>query len=546
MRKIAKSAWGWWTRSYAGEKGGREREREVKFLIMQVEVIINDIPSSCRQNVCDFTFVDPPRVDAIYPAEGQGGMTVTLYGEGFTSVASDIEVVIGTASCYVTSSNDTVIECVVSNHTAGWYNVGVKIEGQGRAAVNESVSFRYLLTVDDISPSYGGIGGGQIVTITGNGFMQFENHDNDEFEVPEISTLPWFKYGLGLPSIGRIQYLNLCPAIERELAERSRYLDMFTPYHVVRAIDEIDKFLAHINVSVYEDFELVRDGRFNVESFYSHLFNIYLRLPSYVLIAGYPCIITESSFTEIQCVPALNLPQSANLSVVVLTEYAHIEDAFEIEVNRSVFIDTIYPSEGAVVGNTLLTITGYDFNANTTEYVTVYVGKNPCNVTFANDTHIECTLPPNGPSREPVIVSTPNGVAVWKTAVLEQLEEESTPGSGEGFGMSASDSESRDGGLPPFPVFTYKLAVVYDPSTPLTGSSLGGTMVTLTGGIFIMGYTKVTFGGVEAEIESMNEREVTFHTPSSTRTHYIGLRRSQLNSKQPWPADCTIVYHIGV
>ena len=500
------------------------RERELKFKYLQVEVIINDVPSSCRQDMCNFTFVEPPSVDAVYPVEGQGGTTITLYGEGFTNVASDIEVVIGTATCHVTSSNDSVIECVASDHTAGWYNVQVKIEGRGRAAVNESVCFQYLLTVDDISPSYGGIGGGQIVTITGNGFMQFVNHDNNEFGVPEIFTLPWFKYGIGLPYIRRIQYLNLCPVIEQELVERSEYLDMFTPYHVVRAIDDIDNFFAHHNRSENDDFELVEDGHFKVDSFYAHLFNIYLRLPSYVLIAGYPCIITQSNFTEIQCVPALNLPQFANLSVVVLTEYVHMESVFEIDVNNTVLIDMIEPSQGAVVGNTLLTINGYNFDAYTTEDVTVYVGKNPCNVTSAGINRIECILPPNEPSLEPVYISTPNGVAMWKAALREQLEQES--GSGGGFSMSASGDESRD--LSPFPVFTYKLAVVYDPSTPLRGSSFGGTLITLTGGIFVMGYTEVTFGGVEAEIESMNEREVTFYTPTSTRTHYIKLRRSQL------------------
>ena len=503
---------------------------------MQVEVIINDIPSSCRQDVCSFTFVEPPRVDVIYPVEGQGGTTITLYGNGFNNVASDVEVIIGTAACYVTSANDTIIECVASDHTAGWYNVAVKIEGQGRAAVNESVCFRYLLTVDAISPDYGGVGGGQVVTITGNGFMEFENHDNDDFGVPEITTLPWFKYGIGLPYVKRIEYLNLCKAIEQELRERGKYLDMFTPYHVFRAIDDIDNSFAHLNQSERDDdndFNLVHEGRFNVEAFYSHLFNIYLRLPSYVLIGGYPCIITESSFTEIQCITALNPPHSANLSVVVLTEYAHIEDVFEIDVNKSIFIDTIDPSEGAVIGNTLLTITGYDFYANTTEDVTVYIGQNPCYVTSANDTLIECLLPQNGPSREPVYVSTPNGVAIWKAALVEVLEQGESgyaSGSGQGFGMSPTDGESQD--LPPFPVFTYKLAVVYNPSAPLRGSSYGGTRITFTGGIFVMGYTKVLFGGVEAEIESMNEREVTFYTPTSTRTHYIELRRSQLNSKK--------------
>ena len=493
---------------------------------------INDIPSSCRQDVCNFTFADPPRVDAVYPLEGQGGTTITLYGEGFSSVASDVEVVIGNARCHVTSSNDSVIECVTSDHTAGWYNVRVKIEGQGMAAVNESVCFRYLLSVDGISPNSGGVGGGQVVTITGNGFMRFVNHNNDEFNVTEILTLPWFQYGIGLPYIRRIRYLNLCPVIERELVERGEYLDMFTPYHVVRAIDDIQSFFARRNQSVNDDFEFVQDGRFKVEALHAHLFNVYLRLPSYVLIAGVPCIITESNFTEIKCVPVLNLPQTANLSVVVLTESVHIENEFEIDINETVFIETIEPSQGAVVGDTLLTIIGYNFSAYSAEDVTVYIGANPCNVNSANDSHIECVIPSNGPSLKPVYVLTPNGVAVYKAALRGQLEQqEMEAGSGGEFDMSMNRSDSsRD--LSPFPIFAYKLAVVYDPTTPLRGSSFGGTQITLTGGIFVTNYTSITFGGVEAEIVSMNEREVTFNTPTSTRTHYIQLRRSQLNGKK--------------
>ena len=111
--------------------------------------MINGIPSSCKQDVCNFTFVDPPRVDAVYPLQGQGGTNIVLYGEGFTNVASDIEVVIGTATCHVTYSNDTIIACTTSDHTAGWYNIQVEIEDHGKAAVGEFVCFQYLLSVDD-------------------------------------------------------------------------------------------------------------------------------------------------------------------------------------------------------------------------------------------------------------------------------------------------------------------------------------------------------------------------------------------------------------
>ena len=493
-------------------------------------MIINDIPSSCRSNVCSFNFANDvtPRVDSVYPAMGQGGTVVTLNGRGFSSVASDIDIVIGNANCRVTSSSDTSIECVASNHTAGWYRIRVNVEGKGMAVVNESICFNYLLSVDSITPESGGLGGGEVVTITGNGFMQFVNYNSSEFEI-EVSSLPWFHSGIGLPYFRRMPHMGLCPSLERELLYREELLDEFTPQAVVRAVQNIDSF-EHFNQSnrMQGDFDLIRDGRFNVENFHTHLFNIYLRFPAYVLLGGVPCVITESTFTEISCIPVLNLPQMANLTVVVLTERVHMENIFEIAVNHTAFVENIEPSEGAVVGRTLLRISGYNFDVNSTEDVTVFIGMEKCEIDVAYGSLILCYTPPTGPSLQPVYVLTPAGVAVWNASLEEQLQGDRIEGSG-GSGMGLMMRE-RD--LPPFPVFAYKLEVVVDPTTPFRGSSFGGTLITLSGGIFVSGYTEITVGGLVAEIVSLSDNEVSFFTPTSTRTHYIGLRHSQLRGRQ--------------
>lgn len=492
-------------------------------------MIINDVPSSCRGGVCSFNFTEDvtPRVDSISSAEGQGGTVVTLNGSGFTGVASDIDVVIGNASCRVISSSDTVIECMASNHTAGWYRIRAKIEGKGMAAINESVCFNYLLSIDSISPQSGGVGGGEVVTITGNGFMQFVNHNSTMFG-NEVFSLPWFHSGVGLPYFRRMQHLGLCPSLEREFLNREGSLEEFTPNRVAQAIQDIDSF-EHFNRSdkMPSDFDLVREGRFNVESFHAHLFNVYLRFPTYVLLGGVPCIITESTFTELSCVPVLNLPQMANVTVVVLTESVHLENAFEIDATQTVLVESIEPSEGAVVGRELLTISGYNFKAYSANDVTVFVGTEQCEVYSVNDSHILCYTPPAGPSSKPVYVLTPAGVAVWRASLEEQLQRNGTEDK-EGSGMDLMMS-TRD--LPPFPIFTYKLQVAIDSTAPLSGSSFGGTLITLSGGIFVKGYTEVTIGGFVAKIASVSDTRVSFFTPPSTRTHYVGLRHSQLNRK---------------
>lgn len=494
-------------------------------------MIINDIPSSCRGNACSFNFTDDvtPIVDSVYPPMGQGGTVVTLYGRGFSNVTSDIDIVIGNASCRVTSSSETSIECVASNHTAGWYSIRANIDGKGMAVVNESICFNYLLSVDSITPESGGVGGGEIVTITGNGFMEFVKYNNTKFGI-EVSSLPWFHSGIGLPNFRRMHEIGLCPSTERDLLYyREELLDEFTPRAVVRAVQNKDSF-EHFNQSnrMPGDFDLVRDGRFNVENFRAHLFNVYLRFPAYVLLGEVPCVITEATFTEISCIPVLNLPQVANLTVVVLTESVHMENVFEIAVNGTAFVENIEPSEGAVMGRTLLSISGYNFKAYSTDDVTVFIGMEKCKIYSTNDTHILCYTPPTGPSLQPVYVLTPAGVAVWKASLEEQLGRDRTEGNG-GSGMGLM-TRGRD--LPPFPIFTYKLEVVIDPMTPFRGSSFGGTLISLSGGVFVRGYTEITVGGLAAEIVSLSENDVSFFTPTSTRTHYIGLRHSQLRGRQ--------------
>ena len=499
---------------------------KIELYVIQVEVIINNIPSSCRKDVCNFTFTDEetPRVESVYPSEGQGGTTIYLSVSGFSDIASDVQVYIGNAPCEVTSVNDDTVECIAANHTAGIYNIRAKVEGKGMAVVNESVCFRYLLSVDSVSPSSVGIGGGELITITGNGFMTFDKHDSIDFGI-ELFSLPWFYHGIGLPDVRHIKYLNLCPQFERYLLEDKYLLSEFTPDTVVKAVQSIDSFEPlNRSASDGKDLDLAYNGRFSVESFHAHLFNVYLRFPAYVLVAGVPCVIVESTTSEISCASVINLPQSANLSVIVLDENVHIENAFEVNTNQTVVIESVVPTEGAVVGGTVLTITGYDFQAYSSEDITAFIGMEKCEVYSANSSHILCHTPASEPSLKPIYVLTPAGVAVWKAALEEQLQRDAMAGSGSQMMMSGSD-------LPPLPIFTYKLNVRFDPTVPFRGSSFGGTLITLTGGIFVRMYTQVTVGGVLAEIDSMNEYEINFFTPTSTRTHFVGLRHSQLKSK---------------
>jgi hypothetical protein len=113
------------------------------------------------------TSVVPPVVTAISPTSGsnQGGTSVTITGTGFYG-ASGVTIG-GTAAAYVNVVNDTTITCETPLGSAGSASVLVTTPG-GTSAANSF--FTYLPpapAVSSISPPSGRTSGGTSVTITG-------------------------------------------------------------------------------------------------------------------------------------------------------------------------------------------------------------------------------------------------------------------------------------------------------------------------------------------------------------------------------------------
>lgn len=107
-----------------------------------------------------------PTVSSVSPLSGFPGDTLSISGSNFAGGA--VTVFLGQSACVVTSSSSTLIECTVGNHATGNAAVYVHIDGLG--ASNTDVEFEYQLSITSISPTQGGIAGGQTVTISGTGF----------------------------------------------------------------------------------------------------------------------------------------------------------------------------------------------------------------------------------------------------------------------------------------------------------------------------------------------------------------------------------------
>ena len=140
------------------------------------------------------------------------------------------------------------------------------------------------------------------------------------------------------------------------------------------------------------------------------------------------------------------------------------------------FVTSVTPNTGAVGGGTSVTITGMDFVAGAS---VTFGGAAATNVVVVNATTITATTPAGSPGPVTVTVTDPSGL----------------------------NGSLTDG-------FTYVPAPAVNSVSPTSGSTSGGTAVTIAGSNFLPGAT-VTFGGTAAtNVVVMNSTTITATTPA--------------------------------
>jgi hypothetical protein len=124
---------------------------------------------------CSFSYMSEltPTITSVAPSSGVMGTSITINGAGFgqssdASVNATVDVLIGNVVCVIQSTSDTAIVCIVGATPAGTFSVFVTNHAVGTAA--GSVVFTSLLAVTSVLPSHGSYGGGQVLTIMGSGF----------------------------------------------------------------------------------------------------------------------------------------------------------------------------------------------------------------------------------------------------------------------------------------------------------------------------------------------------------------------------------------
>lgn len=464
---------------------------------------MNGIPSSCRNKACSFHFQEDatPVITSISPRQGQGGSVITIQGRTFGQDPSALSVEIGGSECLLESATDSVITCTAAPHVAGTYRVSVTLHGIGRALTdfansNDTACFTYLLTLDTVTPEVGGLSGGYVVRITGEGFLGFDNVPNTFFESQGIANLPWFRFGIGLPALDRIRDLELCPGLEEEFQSRMQAIRSCFREGIRGFSDDNGHRVSFGRVS--EQCSLCAHE--DCEEMNLHWRDLISGFPSAFTLGPGLCIVVEADLYHVTCIAIHAVPGQTNVTGVVFDQRHTLVDVFTPRVDLTPTISGVSPNLGPVTGDTDVIITGSGFMLNPNSTVNVTMGYTRCHVTSVNSTHILCSTGPHPPGFVPLVVSTESGVAILESALVDGLE------------LS---------GRQLFPLFRYKLVVTGD--AIFRGSVVGGTEVLIPGGIFVEGETEVYVGERQAEIVSIGNNSIAIVIPQPDTTKTLHL-----------------------
>ena len=407
-----------------------------------------------------FTYLAPaPVVTAVAPTSGStgGGTAITISGTNFLAGAT--VTVGGTAATAVTVVNSSTITATTPAHASG--AVGVTVTNPDTQSATLASSFTYLVpppTVTGVSPAFGPIDGGTAVTITGTGFA-----------AGATVTIG------GDPATG-VTVVN------------STSITATTPAHAA----------GPVGVTV-TNVDSQSDTAGNAFTYVAPAPTVTSVAPASGSIDGATGItITGTNFEAGAAVTIGGVPATGisvvNATTITATTPAHAAGAVNVTVTNpdtqsatrtngftylapAPVVTTVAPTSGSTGGGTAITISGSNFLAG----ATVTVGGTAATaVTVVNSSTITATTPAHAGGAVGVTVTNPDT-------------------------QSATLASSFTFVVPP-PTVTGV--------SPASGSTNGGTAVTITGTGFAAGAT-VTIGGTAATgVTVVNSTSITATTPA--------------------------------
>jgi hypothetical protein len=410
-----------------------------------------------------FTYITPPNITGISPSYGGtvGGMIVTITGKSFTGVSSVLFGGVKVKSLKVI--DDTTITCVTAPRTTPG---PVDITVQNSIGIsNVFSSYTYIITpkLTSISPNFGSTTGGNTVTIIGTDFI-----GATEVTVGDLSCSTF-------TVIDNNTLTCITPA---RIAPGPVGIIVTTGGGPTKKSSPFTYILPPVITSISPPFGGTTGG--NVVT----ITGINFKGASSVLFGGLSATTVKAvNDTTITCKTPVTLT-AGPVDVIVRTGGGPSNTFLSFMYITPPVISDISPPAGSILGGNIVTITG----TNLTGATSVLFGKAAStNITVVNDTTLTCRTPLNKSGASGVIVRT-------------------------GGGPSNT-----------FDSFTFVTPPSISGISPLTGSTNGGTLVTLKGKDFI-GATSVTIGGVEAtSFTVVSATIITCITPACPTAGGVGI-----------------------
>ena len=401
-----------------------------------------------------FTYVAPPTVTGVNPNSGStaGGTSVTITGTNFAAGAT---VTFGSAAATnVTVVNGTTITATTPAGSAGAVTVTVTNPGSQSGSLNNAFTYIVLPTISGVSPNTGSTSGGTSVTISGSNFAAGASVTFGANPATNVVVVSSTSITATTPaaSPGAVTVAVTVNGQSGSLANGFTYV---APPTVTSTNPNSGSTAGGTSVTITGT---------NFAAGATVMFG-----------SAAATNVTVLNSTTITAVTPAGSAGAVAVSVTVSGLSGSLVNGFTYAVIPTV--TSVSPNNGPTVGGTSVTITGTNFAAGAT-------------VTFANNAATNVVVV----SSTSITATTPAGAAGAVTVTITVN------------GQSGSLSNG----------FTYVGAPTVTGVNPNSGTTAGGTSVTISGTNFAAGAT-VAFGSAAAiNVTVVNSTSITATTPSET------------------------------
>lgn len=424
--------------------------------------VVVTTPSGTNAANTLYTYVAAPTVSSISVSSGPtaGGTSVVITGTGFSG-ASSVSFGGTNAASFTVGGGGTTITCNTPGHSAGTVSVVVTTAG-GTNAANSLYTYVAVPTVTGISVSSGPLGGGTSVTITGTSFTWATGVTFGG------TAVTGFTVGGGGTTITCNTPGHAAGTVSVTVTNTggSSGTNALYTYVVAPIVSSISPTSGTAN------------GGTSVTITGSNFSGA-----TGVSIGGAAATgVTVVNSTSITCTTPSGSGGTASVQVTTPGGTSAPNALFNFALTPPT-VTAIAPYSGVTVGGSTVTITGTNLTAVSS---VTFGGVAATDVTAISSTSLSCTIPAGSPGVASVLVTTPSGTNAANTLFTY---------------------------VPPQPTVT---GVSANGISPATGSTLGGTTVTVTGTDFTE-VGGVTIGGVPAtNVTVTSSTSLTCITPAGS------------------------------